>query len=778
MGRRANPDAAKWPDCRGALAGLIRTRSWRLSPLGPIENWPQSLKTAVELMLQSRQPAYVAWGRALITLYNDAAIPLFDHPEALGKPYSEICRDSWGDVRPVVEATLAGEPQHVAGQRVRRADQSEPSSWYTFSWTPLRDEKGDVAGFYCVATETTLQIVDEQLRTILQNTRDGVNMLDLQSGKYVYMSPAHVALTGFSAEELHNFSAAESLRRVHPDDQEIAERQLKRLSDGTETESTVEYRWRVKSGEYRWFSISRKLVRDPGGAPATLVGVSRDITPQKEAEDALRLSQARLALATESADIGTWEWDLKTNHVVRTAKVYALLGIPPLEESDDAENFWRRVHPEDLRVVKQGLETVFESGRDWRAEFRVLRADGALRWLVGVGRLYRDPDGAPRAMHGVNYDITDQKEAEAALRESEKRYRLLHETQRDGFVRVAMDGRVLEVNEIFCQMLGYTADELLGRTYLELTPKRWHGFEADIVEKQILQRGYSEVYEKEYQRKDGSVLPVELRTILSRDDSGKPESMWAIVRDITERKNNEARLHSLKDELVHVGRISELSQVSAGIAHELNQPLAAMLNYAATAKRMIAKKDKTSLELAQSAIEKAGVQAERAGEIIRRMRDFVERHETNRREDRINVIVEEAIALGLIGAQANGIVTHFDLSENLPPVMADRIQIQQVLVNLLRNAVDAMSQSPKRELTIATKMRNTNIEVAVADTGIGIPENVTSRLFQPFVTTKPGGMGIGLAISRSIIEAHGGVIAVEANPGGGTVFRFSLPAAP
>lgn len=904
-----------WPDCRGPMAALIRAHQWRVTPLGPIENWPQSLKTAVELMLQSRQPAYVGWGRMLVTLYNDASIALLGprHPNALGRPYAEVWPESWSDVRPVIDAVMAGEPQHVVGQRVKRSGQSDPASWYTYSWAALRDEKDHVAGFYCVATETTLQLVDEQLRTVLENARDAVSMLDLQSGKYVYMSPVHSTLTGFTAEELQSFTTSDFLARVHPEDVEAASRHLEDFKNREQTDAVIEYRWRLKNGEYRWFSVSRKLVFDPSGLPIALVGVSRDITERKLAElemlagrakleaalhsmtdavyicdaqgnfvhmneafasfhryknkaecpktfaefagtfdavfpdgraatpdqrpvscalrgetavsaeytlrrkdtgeswvgsysfgpihdidgkitgavvmarditeakkneQALRISEARLKLATDSAEMGTWEWNLKANKVIRNAKVYELLGVDPVEGRDDVEDFFRQVHPDDLAGMRRGLAEVMERGRDWRDEFRVIRPDGSIRWVVGVGRLFRDPDGSPGTMFGVTYDISEQKMAEQALRQSEKRYRMLHETQRDGYVQTAMDGQILDCNDIYCRMLGYTAEEIRGMKYADLTPDRWHAFEADIVRNQIIRRGYSDVYEKEYRRKDGTVFPVELRTILSRDASGNPDSMWAIVRDVTERKANEARAQALKDELIHVGRVSELSQVSAGIAHELNQPLAAMLNYSSLAKRMIAKKDTPSIEAAQKAIEKAGEQAARASEIIRRMRDFVEKRDTNRSPDKINAIVEEAVALGLIGAKADGIATHLELSPDLPPILADRIQIQQVVVNLLRNAIDAMAHVSRRELTLATRSHNNGVEVAIADTGSGIPDNVADRLFQPFVTTKPDGMGIGLAISRSIIEAHGGDIAVASNPGGGTVFRFTLPSAP
>lgn len=768
------------------MAALIRSGQWRVSPLGATETWPQALKTTVEIMLQSRQPAYVCWGRALTTLYNDAAIASLGnrHPRVLGRPNPEVFPDAWDDLKPVIEAALEGEPQHIVGQRIGRAD---PPSWNTYTWTPLRDDKGRVAGLYCVATETSLQIGDEQLRTVLENARDAVSMLDLTSGRYVFISPSHMQLTGFSADELKDFTPADFLARLHPDDAERVRHPTAAESDSFET--TVEYRWKIKSGEYRWFAVSRKLVRDPNGQPVALVSINRDITERKcaelavaasratlaaalesmtdavyitdaeghflqvnarfaafhrynsvedcashfediasafdvyfldgrpapladrpvpralrgetaegaeyrlvrkdtgvswigsysfgpirdqngvitgavvtarditnerEAADALRRSEERLALATESAEMGTWEWDLKANTVIRSPKIYELLGIDPLTGADDANTFWSKVDPDDLQRVFKGIETIKTSGRDWRDEFRVTRPDGSVRWIVGVGRLIRDPDGSPRTMYGVNYDITEQKTAEAELRQSE------------------------------------------------------------------------------------------------------------------------ARMQSLKDQLMHVGRISELSQVSAGIAHELNQPLAAMLNYSATAKRLIARNDPAAFDAAAKAITQAGTQATRAAEIIRRMRDFVEKRNTMQAPDDINAIVKEAVELGLMGARADGIEIVLDLEPDLPQVTADRVQIEQVLVNLMHNAMDAMAGCATRRMTLATRRNEQAVEVSVSDTGGGIPDQLKEMLFQPFVTTKETGMGIGLAISRSIIEAHAGEISATSHDGQ-TVFRFTLP---
>ena len=364
---------------------------------------------------------------------------------------------------------------------------------------------------------------------------------------------------------------------------------------------------------------------------------------------------------------------------------------------------------------------------------------------------------------------------EKDLRLSETRYRVLHESLRDGFVQISLEGIFLDCNAVYCDMLGYTADELLKLNYRELTPRHWLAREDEIIAKQVMVRGYSDVYEKEYRRKNGTIFPVELRATLVRDAAGNPATMYAIVRDISERRAQEARVTLVREQLIHAGRVQELGQVSAGIAHELNQPLAAIQNFAAAAKRLMANGDPAA---AAQAIIKAGEQATRAGDIIRRMRDFVEKRDTYKKRDDVNAIIREAASLGLIGAKAIGVDARYDLASGLPPVVADRVQIEQVLVNLLHNAVDAMAEAPQRVLILSSRLADGMVEIMVADTGKGISETIAKTLFQPFVTTKQTGMGIGLAISKSIIDAHGGEIFAEPNPGGGARFYVRLPPAP
>jgi len=254
-----------------------------------------------------------------------------------------------------------------------------------------------------------------------------------------------------------------------------------------------------------------------------------------------------------------------------------------------------------------------------------------------------------------------------------------------------------------------------------------------------------------------------------------------IVHDLSalyrERESYEARLLTLREELVHVARVSELGQVSAGIAHELNQPLSALLNYANAAKRLAGSGAPDAIEKVQAVVVKIAAQAERAGQTVRRMRDFLEKGSGNHAVEDITAIAEDAMALGLIGAKSSAVDIRFRPEAGLPPILADRVQIQQVLVNLLRNAVEAMADSPKRELILTLAKHGNAVEVTVDDTGPGIAPNVAANLFKPFVTTKAHGMGIGLAISKTIVETHGGEMTAGDNPGGGARFRFTLPAA-
>ena len=275
------------------------------------------------------------------------------------------------------------------------------------------------------------------------------------------------------------------------------------------------------------------------------------------------------------------------------------------------------------------------------------------------------------------------------------------------------------------------------------------------------------------ERKDGSTFPMELAVGEMR--SGPERFFTGFVRDLTERQDTQTRMQELQAELMHISRLTALGEMASTLAHELNQPLSAIANYLSGGRKLLERATPDTVRAAE-AMEKAADQALRAGQIIRRLRDFVSRGESDREIESLSKLVEEASALALIGAKELGVRVSYGFDPRVDLVLADKVQIQQVILNLIRNAIEAMGTSPVRELKITTEAadRDGLARVSVADTGPGLSPEIIERLFQPFMTTKAQGMGVGLSISRTIIEAHGGRIWVETNADGGATFHFTL----
>ncbi len=328
------------------------------------------------------------------------------------------------------------------------------------------------------------------------------------------------------------------------------------------------------------------------------------------------------------------------------------------------------------------------------------------------------------------------------------------------------------------RLFGYRADDAIGQNIKVLMPSPYRENHDAYLER------YRRTGERRIigigrvvvgQRKDGSTFPMELAVGEMR--SGAQRFFTGFIRDLTERQQTEARLQELQSELVHISRLTAMGEMASTLAHELNQPLSAISNYLKGSRRLLEGESGERPEMMRDALEKAADQAMRAGQIIRRLRDFVSRGESERRVENITKLVEEASALALVGVKDRGIRVTFQFDPAVELVLADRVQIQQVLLNLIRNAMDAMEAAQARDLAISVVPADTNlVRVSVADSGSGIEPEVAEQLFQPFVTTKRHGMGVGLSISRTIVEAHGGRIWVEPNPGGGTIFHFTLVA--
>jgi two-component system sensor kinase FixL len=354
--------------------------------------------------------------------------------------------------------------------------------------------------------------------------------------------------------------------------------------------------------------------------------------------------------------------------------------------------------------------------------------------------------------------------------------RSILDTIPDAMVVIDRQGIIQSFSAAAERLFGYQEEQVRGQNVSLLMPSPYREqHDANIArylatgERRIIGIGRVVLG----RRADGTTFPMELAVGEINQDGFR--LFTGFIRDLTERQETKARLQELQEELLHVSRLRSMGQMAAALSHELNQPLTATSNYLKAARRMLDMPDPDMARIRQ-AIELAASQTVRSGEIIQRLRAFVSRGTVTQQPEAVAKLIEEASALALVGAKERGVDVHLEIDPAVPTVVADRVQIQQVLLNLIRNAVEAMECSRHRDLTItAAPASGTQLTVSVADTGCGIDPGIESRLFQPFVTNKRDGMGIGLSLCRTIVEAHGGRIWSEPNPGGGTVFRFTVP---
>jgi two-component system sensor kinase FixL len=346
----------------------------------------------------------------------------------------------------------------------------------------------------------------------------------------------------------------------------------------------------------------------------------------------------------------------------------------------------------------------------------------------------------------------------------------------DGIMVIDEKGSVRIYNKACERLFGYEAAEVIGHSIKMLMPAPYHD-EHDGYLKHYVSTGEKHIIgigrEVQGRRKDGSIFPMNLSV---GEGVIRGERIFlGIITDISDRLSRERRILDLQSEMLHVSRLTDMGQVAAGLAHELNQPLTAILNYTNAGLDIADERGDDELK---SVFGKVAEQASRAGNIIRRLRAFIEKRGPNRTDEDITRTIDEAIRLGQINAAERGIKLRVLFEQGLPNVSIDRVQIQQVLINLMKNAAEAMDSSDRRELTVTiSRVAPDLVQVSVADTGPGISDDMTEKLFQPFVTTKATGMGMGLSICRGIIEAHGGRLWLESNPGGGATFRFNVPVA-
>lgn len=483
-------------------------------------------------------------------------------------------------------------------------------------------------------------------------------------------------------------------------------------------------------------------------------------------------------LGIEGSGIGTWDLDPSSRQLTWSNTARRLFGVSA-EQPIDYDLFLSRLDSGDRDRTVEAVNRSIKTNCKFDMQYKVRGQSGTGRWVRALGAIVRDTAGKkPARVAGIVLDIDNEKHLEDALKTQENHLRSILDTVPDAMVVIDKHGVMQFYSSAAERQFGYTEREAIGQNVSILMPEpdrgRHDGYLSRYLatgDRRII--GIGRIVTGK--RKDGTTFPMHL-TIGEMQSAGEPY-FTGFVRDLTEHQQTQARLQELQSELVHVSRLSAMGEMASALAHELNQPLSAISNYMKGSRRLLASISDSNAPQIEAALDKAAEQAIRAGQIIRRLRNFVSREESEKRVESLSKLVEEAGALGLTGAREQGVLLRFSLDPSCDLVLADRVQIQQVLVNLFRNALEAMASSTHRELIASnTRAADDMIEISVSDTGHGFGEDVKPNLFQPFFTTKQTGMGVGLSISRSIIEAHGGRMWAEANSFGGATFRFTLPA--
>lgn len=500
------------------------------------------------------------------------------------------------------------------------------------------------------------------------------------------------------------------------------------------------------------------------------------------AQSARAASDERLVLAAQAHRIGIFEWDLTSDTLSWHADTDALLDLPPgtLTTADQ----WRAaVLPEDHDLLRKKIEAAgWAKAEQISFVYRIRLPDGKLRAIEGSARCMYDEAGELVRTVGINIDVTERVEQTAKLAAREAQMRSILETVPSAMVVIDTRGRIQSFSPAAERLFGHQANDVIGSN-VSLLMNEEFGLRHDAFLSRYLKTGERHIIGRPRiltaRHRDGSEFPIELHVGEAVHENSRV--FTGFITDLSDRLKREEQLQQLGNELAQIGRINAMGELAAALAHEINQPLAAIANHVATMEMILDDALVAAPLRARLAaqLRSSREQALRAGEIIRRLRDFVARREVDLRVEPVEAAIQEASALVLVGTQRLEVSLHYDLAPDASFMFADKIQIQQVLVNLMRNALEAVcaNAADQRSITVATrKLDGDRIEFSVSDNGPGLSGPMLEQLYLPFTSTKgEGNMGIGLLICRRIVEAHGGAMSAHNNEQGGATFRFTVP---
>jgi PAS domain S-box-containing protein len=492
------------------------------------------------------------------------------------------------------------------------------------------------------------------------------------------------------------------------------------------------------------------------------------------AEQALRRSEAYLAIAQSLSQTGSFGWDVASGQIFWSLETYHIFELNPLT-MPTLEVILQRVHPDDALRVKETFNRISLDRTDFHFEHRLLLPERRVKYLRISGRAVHDSSGDVSFVGAVT-DITAAKEAERQLREREVKIRRLVDANIVGVLISDLEGRVTDANDAFLHMVRYTRDDLSrGRlSWTELTPPEWQAASERAVA-QLRAHGTCELFEKEYFRSDGTRVPV---LVAAAAIEGARTENVAFALDLTERKLAEAereRLRQLQVDLAHMSRVITVGQLGVSLAHEIKQPIGAAVTNAEVCVRLL-DRDEPDLRDAREAALEMVRDAKRAANIIDRVRSLYQKGSSEPTMVDVNEIIREMVIMLQNEANRHSVSMRADLAEELPTVISDRVQLQQALMNLMLNGIEAMNDTGGELSVRSNTTEDGLLLISVSDCGIGLPAKQVERIFEAFFTTKRHGTGMGLSISRTIIESFGGRLWATPNGERGATFHFTLPA--
>jgi PAS domain S-box-containing protein len=519
-------------------------------------------------------------------------------------------------------------------------------------------------------------------------------------------------------------------------------------------------------------------LRDEHGKNLRWYGILTDIEDRKRTEEELKRTEAWLRETQALAHAGSFVWDVRTRGALYISdEWYRIFGFDPEEGGNAWERRFQRAYPEDRVKWQAAIEQAIRDKADYALEVRLLLPDGTAKHVNIFGHPVLNAAGEAVQFMGCMTDITERKRSEESLRESEERFRVAFENAVIGMALVDMEGHPIKCNPALEKMLGYSDAELAQMSFTDFTFPEDR--ELDWALYSELVRGERSKYEinKRYITKDGHVIWARLIVSLVRDTDGRPKYALGMAEDFTERKRAEEereRLRQLEADLAHINRVSMMGEMAASLAHEVKQPIAAAITSASTCVRWL-DQNPPALARARAAAIRVERDGTRAARIIDRLRFLYKKAPPERELVDVNEIIREMLVLLRGEANRHAISMRTELDPELPGIVADRVQLQQVFMNLMLNGLEAM-RNTGGELTIKSQLSEANrMLIIVSDTGVGLPPEREDRIFDAFFTTKPQGSGMGLAISRSIIESHAGRLWATDNNGRGAAFHFTLP---